>query len=147
VSISRAVDSAAVRRAALIILLASFTVGCGSGEEAAPLPETVVGTVEQAGAEGDPEAGAMVFEDAGCAGCHTFEPAGSTADVGPNLDELPQLAERANQGTLEEFTRTSITNPDAYVEEGFQEGVMPAFSGSEQELADLVAFLTQQQQQ
>jgi mono/diheme cytochrome c family protein len=135
-----------VRRAAFILLLALVAAGCGSGEEAAPLPETVVGTVEQPGGEGDPEAGAMVFEDAGCAGCHTFEPAGSMADIGPNLNELPELAENANQGTLEEFTRTSITSPDAYVEEGFQEGVMPPFDGSEQELADLVAFLTQQQQ-
>jgi cytochrome c1 len=136
-----------VRGAALILLVAFVAAACGSGEEAAPLPETVVGTVEQPGAEGNPEAGAKVFSEAGCDGCHTFEPAGSTAEVGPSLDELPELAEKADQGTLEEFTRTSITNPDAYVEEGYQEGVMPAFDGSEQELADLVAFLTQPQEQ
>jgi cytochrome c1 len=135
-----------VRSAALILLVAFVTVACGSGEEAAPLPETVVGTVEEPGGEGNPEAGAKVFSEAGCDGCHTFEPAGSTAEVGPSLDELPELAEKAEQGTLEEFTRTSITNPDAYVEEGYQEGVMPAFDGSEQELADLVAFLTQTQE-
>jgi cytochrome c551/c552 len=136
-----------VRSAALILLIAFVAVACGSGEEAAPLPETVVGTVEQPGGEGDPESGAKVFSEAGCDGCHTFEPAGSTAEVGPSLDELPELAEKADQGTLDEFTRTSITNPDAYVEEGYQEGVMPAFDGSEQELADLVAFLTQPQEQ
>jgi cytochrome c551/c552 len=136
-----------VRGAALILLVAFVAAACGSGEEAAPLPETVVGTVEQPGGEGNPEAGATVFSEAGCDGCHTFEPAGSTAEIGPSLDELPELAEKANQGTLEEFTRTSITSPDAYVEEGYQEGVMPAFDGSEQELADLVAFLTQTQQQ
>jgi cytochrome c2 len=135
-----------VRSAALILLVAFVAVACGSGEEAAPLPETVVGTVEEPGGEGNPEAGAKVFSEAGCDGCHTFEPAGSTAEVGPSLDELPELAEKADQGTLEEFTRTSITNPDAYVEEGYQEGVMPAFDGSEQELADLVAFLTQTQE-
>jgi mono/diheme cytochrome c family protein len=135
-----------VRGAALILLLAFVAAACGSGEETAPLPETVVGTVEQTGEKGDPQAGATVFEEAGCGGCHTYEPAGTTADIGPNLNELPQLAEKANQGTLEEFTRTSITTPDAYVEEGFQEGVMPPFDGSEQELADLVAFLTQQQE-
>jgi cytochrome c1 len=136
-----------VRGAALILLVAFVAAACGSGEEAAPLPETVVGTVEQPGGEGNPEAGAKVFSEAGCEGCHTYEPAGSTAEVGPSLDELPELAEKADQGTLEEFTRTSITNPDAYVEEGYQEGVMPAFDGSEQELADLVAFLTQPQEQ
>jgi cytochrome c551/c552 len=135
-----------VRRAGLILLLVVFVAGCGGGEEAAPLPETVVGTVAEPSAEGDPEAGRMVFNDAGCGGCHAFTPAGSTADVGPGLDELPDLAENADQGTLEEFTRTSLTNPNAYVEEGYEEGVMPPFDGSEQELNDLVAFLTQQQQ-
>jgi mono/diheme cytochrome c family protein len=132
-----------VRRAAFILVLALFAAGCGGGEEAAPLPETVVGTVEQSGSEGNPEAGAKIFGEAGCGGCHTYEPAGTTADIGPSLDELPQLAENADQGTLEEFTRTSLVNPNAYVEEGYEEGVMPPYGGSEQELADLVAFLTQ----
>jgi mono/diheme cytochrome c family protein len=136
-----------VRRAALVLLFVLFVAGCGGGEEAAPLPETVIGTVEEPSAEGDPEAGRQVFDDSGCAGCHTFEPAGSMADIGPSLDDLPDLAERADQGTLEEFTRTSLTNPNAYVEEGYAEGVMPAFDGSEQELNDLVAFLTQKQEQ
>ena len=139
---------AAVRPAVLVLLILICTAGCGGGEEAAPLPETVVGTVEQPSAEGgDPEAGNQVYDDSGCAGCHTFEPAGSMADVGPSLDDLPALAERADQGTLEEFTRTSLTNPNAYVEEGYAEGVMPPFDGSEQELTDLVAFLTQKQEQ
>jgi mono/diheme cytochrome c family protein len=123
-----------------------FVAGCGGGEEVAPLPETVVGTVAEPSTKGDPAAGRMVFNDGGCGACHQFGPAGSTAEVGPSLDELPALAEKANQGTLEEFVRTSLTNPNAYVEEGFAEGVMPAFRGSEQELNNLVAFLTQQQQ-
>jgi hypothetical protein len=42
-----------------------------------------------------------------------------------------------------EFTRESLENPDAYVEEGFPSGVMPEFGGDDQQLADLVAFLTQ----
>jgi mono/diheme cytochrome c family protein len=134
-----------VRRAAVILLLALFAAGCGSAEETAPLPETVIGTVEQPAAKGDPEAGKQVFAKSGCGSCHTFDPAGSKGMVGPNLNELPQLAEKANQGTLEEFVRTSLTNPNAYVEKGFQEGVMPPFNGSEKELNDLVAFLTQKQ--
>jgi mono/diheme cytochrome c family protein len=135
-----------VRRALPFIVLLVLLAGCGGEEQAQPLPETVVGTVaEPAGGEGDPEAGEQVFAESGCGSCHTFEPAGSSGMVGPDLDELPQLAEQANQGTLEEFTRTSITQADAYVEEGFQPGVMPPFTGSQQELADLVAFLTQQQ--
>src|SRR5688572_31132505 len=42
-----------------------------------PLPETVVGTVEQAGGKGNPQAGAKVFADAGCDGCHTYEHLGA----------------------------------------------------------------------
>ena len=135
-----------MRRAVLVLVTVFLVAGCGGGEEAAPLPETVVGTVEEPSTGGDPQAGRTIFNDAGCGGCHAFTPAGSTADVGPGLDELPDLAENADQGTLEEFTRTSLTNPNAYVEEGYEEGVMPPFDGSEQELNDLVAFLTQQQQ-
>ena len=133
-----------MRRPAALVLLVLLASGCGSGEEAAPLPETVVGTVEQPAEKGDPNAGKQVFTGSGCGSCHTFEPAGSTGMVGPDLDELPQLAQKANQGTLEEFVRTSVTTPDAYVERGFQPGVMPAFNGSQQDLANLVAFLTQQ---
>jgi mono/diheme cytochrome c family protein len=134
-----------VRRAAVFALLVLLASGCGGGEEAAPLPETVVGTVAQPSEQGDPDAGKQVFAASGCGSCHTFGPAGSTGKVGPNLEQLPQLAEKANQGTLEEFVRTSLTNPNAYVEKGFQPGVMPTFNGSEQELANLVAFLTQGQ--
>jgi mono/diheme cytochrome c family protein len=134
---------AAVRRAAVLVLLTVIAAGCGSGEESAPLPETVVGTVEQPSEQGDANAGKQVYAASGCGSCHAFTPAGSSGMVGPNLNELPQLAQKANQGTLEEFVRSSLTTPDAYVEEGFQPGVMPAFNGSEKELADLVAFLTQ----
>ena len=134
-----------MRRAVLILAVALLAAGCGGAEEAAPLPETVIGTVEQPGGKGDADAGKAVFEKSGCDSCHTFTPAGSNGTVGPDLDKLPELAKSANQGTLEEFVRTSVTNPNAYVEKGFDEGVMPPFDGSEKELNDLVAFLTQKQ--
>jgi mono/diheme cytochrome c family protein len=37
--------------------------------------------------------GAGVFAAAGCGSCHTFGPAGSTGNVGPNLDEAQPTAE------------------------------------------------------
>ena len=37
--------------------------------------------------------GAEIFAAAGCATCHTFGPAGSTGNVGPNLDETQPTAE------------------------------------------------------
>jgi mono/diheme cytochrome c family protein len=153
-----------VRHVALIAALVALLAACGGGEEVAPTAETVDTTATQTETtgtgetetgetetettdtgvvEGDPAAGKQVFASNGCGSCHTFEPAGSTGTTGPDLDELPDLAEKANQ-PLEEFTRESIENPNAYVEEGFPEGVMPAYDQlSEEELNDLVAFLIQ----
>jgi mono/diheme cytochrome c family protein len=105
------------------------------GEQPAP-------PAPQPQAQGNPTAGRQVFTSGGCGGCHTFQPAGTTGTTGPDLDELPALAEKAGQ-PLDEFVHESIVNPDSYVEEGFPEGVMPAWSGNEQDLANLVAFLTQ----
>jgi len=125
--------------------------GCGGGEETAPLPETVeggttqteTGTTTEPAAQGDPAVGKQVFSANGCGSCHTFKPAGSSGTTGPDLDKLPEFAQKAGQ-PLPEFVRESIVNPSAYVEEGYPDGVMPKYDQlSDKELADLVAFLTQ----
>ena len=86
---------------------------------------------------GDPAAGKTLFASNGCGGCHTFEAAGSTGAVGPNLDE-------ALEGKDAEFVHQSIVEPNAQVAEGFNPGVMPSFQQlSEDQVNDLVAFLTQ----
>jgi mono/diheme cytochrome c family protein len=135
-----------VRRAALIVVFGALLAGCGGSEETAPTAETVEGgetqTQTQPPAEGDAAAGKQIYAQNGCGSCHTFGPAGSSGTTGPNLDELPMLAENAGED-LEEFTRESIENPDSYVEEGFPEGLMPAADLDDKQLADLVAFLTQ----
>lgn len=131
---------------ALVALTLLWVAGCGGGETTAPLPETVEGTVEQEEAptvaEGDPEAGAEVFTEVAqptCGSCHTYEPAGTEAEVGPNLNEA--LADMSP-----EEVREAIVDPDAEIAEGFAAGIMPGTYGeslSEEQLADLVAFLTQ----
>ena len=134
-----------MRRLALIAALGALAAGCGGEQNVTPTAETVEGqppAAPQPQAQGDAAAGKQVFASKGCTGCHTFTPAGSRSQTGPDLDKLAQYAEDADQ-PLEEFTRESIVSPDAYVEEGFPEGVMPPWSGTEKELADLVAFLTQ----
>jgi mono/diheme cytochrome c family protein len=142
-----------VRGLLLIALFALLLVGCGGGKEQTATAQSVdttatqtdTGETETGGgaAEGDAAAGKQVFASNGCGSCHTFEPAGSSGTTGPDLDELSDFAETANQ-PVAEFTRTSITDPTAYVEEGFPEGVMPAYDQlSEQDLNNLVAFLTQ----
>jgi mono/diheme cytochrome c family protein len=142
-----------VRRAALIAVVGALLVGCGGEETTAPVPETVeggttptqteTGTTTEPAAQGDSEAGKQIYAANACGSCHTFQPAGSSGTTGPDLDELPDLAEKADK-PLVEFTQESIEDPNAYVEEGFPEGVMPAYDQlSEKELTDLVAFLTQ----
>jgi mono/diheme cytochrome c family protein len=86
---------------------------------------------------GSPAAGRAVFTSAGCGGCHTFAPAGTSGSVGPDLDE-------ALQGQDPEFIRQSIVDPNAEITQGFSAGVMPQNFGQElspQQLDNLVAFL------
>lgn len=81
-----------------------------------------------------------IFEDSGCAGCHTFTPAKATGKVGPDLDKLPEQAKRAGK-PLDEFIRESIVKPDAYIEPGFSKGVMPTNFGDTIKPSDLDALV------
>jgi cytochrome c oxidase subunit II len=93
---------------------------------------------EGGGEEGGGEAdGAAIFESAGCAGCHTFEPAGSMAEIGPALDTLPGDAEAIGR---------AIVEPNEDIAEGYQPNVMPGDFGdrlSDAELEALVQYLLQ----
>jgi mono/diheme cytochrome c family protein len=123
-----------------MLAIAAPLASCGGEETVEPLPETVEGTIQQETLPpGDPEAGGAVFEAQNCGSCHTFSPAGTEADIGPNLDE-------SLEGTDAEYIRTAIVNPNAEIAEGYQPNIMPSDYGeklSDQELADLVAFLQQ----
>ena len=133
------------RRLLLALALGVLVAGCGGETTVTPTPETVIGTVPQAGttsvsvAKGDPAKGKEIFTKTAlppCASCHTFKAAASTATVGPNLDT-------ALKGKDAQFIITSITDPSAQVAAGFPD-VMPkdyATSLDAQQLADLVAFL------
>jgi len=133
--------SGAMRRAAVLLTIFAFSAGlagCGGGEEVSPTPETIVGTLPTATAveepstepastlEGDPSNGAKVFAAAGCGGCHTYEVAGSSGTVGPNLDDA-----QPDSGLVIE----RVTNG---------QGAMPSFSDSlsKQEIADVAAYVS-----
>jgi mono/diheme cytochrome c family protein len=75
---------------------------------------------------GDAANGEQVFASAGCGGCHTFEAAGSTGSVGPNLDDASPSFDTVV---------TMVTNGG---------GAMPSFEGdlSEQEINDVAAFVS-----
>jgi len=86
------------------------------------------------------EAGKTVFDNNGCASCHTLKAAGATGKVGPDLDKLPAYAKQAGK-PLEDFTKESIVDPNAYVQPGFPKGVMPPFALPDDQLNALVTFL------
>ena len=83
-----------MRKTALALLASTVLVaGCGGGKSATNA------------------SGAKVFASAGCGGCHTLEAAGSSGNVGPNLDDAkPDLALALNR----------VTNGS---------GAMPSFKG------------------
>ena len=141
-----ALSSLPMRRAVtLLTLLALIALpvglaGCGGGEEASPTPETVEGTVPAATTaeeeeptstlEGDASNGEKIFASAGCGGCHTLEAAGSSGNVGPNLDDAkPDLGLAINR----------VTNGA---------GAMPSFKGqlSDQEIADVAQYVVESTQ-
>jgi mono/diheme cytochrome c family protein len=132
-----------MRRLLPFAALALALVGCGGGEEARPLPQTVIGTVAQ-GPSGS-AAGKTLFTSNGCGGCHTYKPAASAGKVGPDLDKLAADAKKANHGSTEEYTKESIEDPGAYVVPGYPNGVMPVYEGklTDSQIDDLVSFLTQ----
>jgi cytochrome c oxidase subunit 2 len=87
--------------------------------------------------------GLTVFQQNGCGGCHTFKPAGSNGNVGPDLDQLKELAAKANRGSEQTFIRESIVKPGAYIAPGYQD-VMPHIYGAQipaKQLSDLVQYL------
>jgi mono/diheme cytochrome c family protein len=95
--------------------------------------------------KGDPAAGKTLFTAQACGSCHTFTPAGASGSVGPDLDKVAADAQTAKASSLADYVFTSIDDPNAYVVPGFQQGVMPPFGQtlSKQQIADLVAFITQ----
>src|SRR5207253_10574825 len=86
---------------AAAILGAGIAAGCGSQGVASPSPQTVQGSVPKettpTTAKGNPANGKAVFASAGCGGCHRYAPAGTSANVGPDLDKLASYAQKANQ--------------------------------------------------
>jgi mono/diheme cytochrome c family protein len=84
-------------------------------------------------------AGAQVFANNGCGGCHTLAAANSGGTTGPNLDEvLP--------GQEESEIEESIVDPNAKIAQGYPSHVMPEnFKETipPEEIKELVEFLSE----
>ncbi len=106
----------------------------GTEKKEAAAPHAVTGPAASAttttaaaapAGQGDAVAGKKVFASAGCGGCHTLKAAGSSGNVGPNLDTLKRSYDRVVH----------------QVENGG--GPMPAFKGqlSEKQIHDVATFV------
>ncbi len=87
--------------------------------------------------------GDQIFKAAGCAGCHTFGPAGSTGTIGPDLNDLEAAATKFGKGKPpEDYVRESIVKPDAFIVPGFN-NAMPSFQGrlTDKQIQALVDYL------
>jgi len=93
--------------------------------------------------KGDATAGQAVFTSAGCVACHSLEP--GVKIVGPSQAGLATRAATQKPGySAELYLYESITQPNAYLVEGFQPDLMlKTFKETlmPQDLADVIAFL------
>jgi cytochrome c551 len=109
---------------ALVLLLGLAACG-GDGDDEAGDGATT--TEAEPSDEGDAEAGAQVFAQAGCGGCHVLAAANSSGTTGPNLDDskpdFDLVVERVTNG----------------------QGLMPSFKDqlSEQEINDVAAYVSE----
>jgi mono/diheme cytochrome c family protein len=116
---------------------------------ATPVPPTEAPAAAGAALAGDPENGKVLFNaqqeavNFACATCHYVDRAEQL--IGPGLLNVADwAAQNIPDQTPEEYIRTSITNPSAYVVAGFPDGLMPkTFSEifTEQEINDLVSYV------
>ncbi len=110
---------------ALYIAKCSGNANCGVTAETAAPASGGGSTTTTTASSGAPD-GKQVFASAGCGGCHTLKAAGSSGNVGPNLDQLkPSKATVVHQ-----------------VENGG--GAMPAFKGrlSQAQIDAVAAFVS-----
>lgn len=87
--------------------------------------------------------GDQIFTAAGCAGCHTFTPAGSNGTIGPDLNDLKAAAAKFGKGKPPaDYVRESIVKPDAFIVPGFG-NAMPSFQGrlTDKQIQALIDYL------
>lgn len=124
---------------------------CGLGHATMRAPVRVVERAEYdkfvagtTSSGGNQTTGESVFTTAGCGGCHAFKPAGTDAQVGPDLNTVA-----FGGRPVEEYLRESIVDPNAKIASGYQPGVMPATyesSLTDEQLGVLVQYLAEGQQ-
>jgi len=134
-------------RVCLVLILILIVVACGGGDGKDQEPTEEAPSI--GGTAGDSASGEDLFNQTvigsqpGCVTCHSLTP--DKVLVGPSLAGIADRAgSRVSGKSAEQYVHESIVNANAFVVDGFPEGVMPARLAdelSDQQLADLVAFL------
>jgi hypothetical protein len=129
--------------AVVILALALGLAACGDEDEETDglIFEPTITPVVLTPAPGDAGRGENLFAAQGCDACHALMP-GVTAR-GPSLAGVARLTgARVPDLDARAYLEQSLVAPDAFVVEGFEAGVMPAYDTlPAQDLADLIAFL------
>ncbi|MDX2136728.1 MAG: cytochrome c [Chloroflexota bacterium] len=89
----------------------------------------------------DPANGEALMERYGCAACHVI---GADSGIAPHLDLIGDVAATRHPPlSAAAYIYESITNPGAFVVEGYQNTMAADFKSrvSEQELGDIIAYL------
>ncbi len=95
---------------------------------------------------GDASSGAALFTESiggapACSTCHALD---DSKLVGPGLQGYAEKAiNRVDGQSAEEYTHTSMTQPAAYIVEGFSNTMFPQYGQrlTPQQMADLIAYL------
>lgn len=119
----------------LILALAVLLAACGSADNGSSTADS--GEGEKLFAQ------SVIGSQAGCATCHSLEP--DAVVIGPSLAGIGGRAANIVAGqSAADYLKESITNPDAYVAEGFPDGIMPATYTEEltsKQVDQLVAYM------
>jgi cytochrome c oxidase subunit 2 len=129
---------------AVFALSAFLLAACGNGDDEDPTntPAAVATATNGGSGEGggDAAAGEVVYA-AQCAPCHSID---GTENIGPTWQGLWGHEVELEDGTTvtvdEEYATTSIREPGAQVVADF-EPVMPPFDLSDEEIANVIAFM------
>ncbi|GAB4273632.1 MAG: hypothetical protein Kow0080_21300 [Candidatus Promineifilaceae bacterium] len=128
-----------------LLVLALALVACGGDSDDAASSDAGSTSV------GDAARGEELFNQVtigpnsapGCVTCHSLEP--GVVLVGPSQSDVATRAETRVDGmSAEDYIRQSIIEPNAYVVDGFTEGVMYQNYGEElsaRDINDIVAFM------
>jgi cytochrome c len=135
-----------MKKVSILVVLAVFVAllaACGGGGGSASGGEQAAGGAAATGNAANGETlfkQSVIGQNPGCATCHSLD--GSQL-VGPTLQGIgTRAATRVEGQSAEQYTHASIVDPNAYVVEGFTQGVMPSYQDlSEAQVNDLVAYL------